>query len=387
MKNTTCSDCGPSPQGHFEKYLESFIAHLLPNILPRFSFRLERLFEKFLLGARILKKEEFETQKALDSHLWTAFLDEAEKRGMKIWNFRGPFGYINRFELEFTGKRYSFNGLPRAEFLNTTISELVDDKATTKKILADNKMPTPPGRGFNCFQKVKAMEFGLKLGFPLVVKPRSGSMCHHVTLNIQTPEALQDAIARAINYEPFFIVEKYIAGARTFRATVVDNKFVACADRVPANIVGDGVHTIEELAAVKNRVKQLSKEYFPIVLDNTTEQLLKEQGLNSRSIPRAGQKVFLQEKVSLIFGADILDVTSRAHPDNIELFEKISKIFNVKLVGIDFLAQDISRSWRDQIASVVELNSLPHINMHHLPTEGEPVNVGGYICDLVEKYY
>lgn len=385
MKKTTCLDCGPSPQSHFQQYLESLIGHLLPNILPRFSLGLERLFEKFLLYARVVKREKYDIQKA--PHLWTGFIDEAEKRGMKILIFRGPFGYINRFELEFAGKRHSFNGLPRAEFLNNATSELVDDKAAVKKILADNKIPTPQGKGFNCFQKAKATEFGLKLGFPLVVKPRSGSMCHHVTLNIETLEALQDAITRAISYEPFFIVEKYIAGAKTFRATVVDNKFVACADRIPANVIGDGIHTVEELVAIKNRAKQLSKEYYPIFVDLTTNRLLGEQNLTTLSVPKLGRKVFLQEKVTLILGADINEVTPRVHPDNIELFEKIAEIFNVKLVGIDFLAQDMSRSWREQIASVVELNSLPHINMHHLPVEGEPVNVGGYICDLVEKYY
>ena len=380
-----CPDCGPSQQSHFQKYIESFAAHLLPPIFPKLALALERSFEKFLFFIKLLKKEEFIASKA--PHLWTAFIDEAKRRDMKIKVFCSPFGYTNRFELEFASRRSSFCGLPRAEFLNTVESEVLDDKLVVKKVLIKNKIPTPQGGGFNWFQEGKAIEFGIRLGFPLVVKPRSGSMCHHVTLNIQTTKELQRAIKIALSYEPFFIVERYMAGAKTFRATVIDNKFIACADRIPANIVGDNIHTIEELVNIKNRTKQPSEDYCPITLDVTTKRLLEEQGLTSQSVPRFGRRVFLQQKVTLSFGADIVEVTPLVHQDNIKLFEKISEIFNTKLVGIDFLTQDIRRSWRDQVAGVIELNSLPHINMHHFPTEGRPVNVAAHICDMVEKYY
>jgi hypothetical protein len=40
-----------------------------------------------------------------------------------------------------------------------------------------------------------------------------------------------------------------------------------------------------------------------------------------------------------------------------------------------------------QSCGIIELNSLPYIDMHHFPTWGEPINVAGYVCDLVKKYY
>jgi cyanophycin synthetase len=91
--------------------------------------------------------------------------------------------------------------------------------------------------------------------------------------------------------------------------------------------------------------------------------------------------------VILDLGADLFERTGEVHPDNLELFRAVARLFNTRLVGIDFLAEDISKSWRGQNAAIIELNSLPYIDMHHFPTKGEPVNVGGFICDMVEKYY
>lgn len=89
----------------------------------------------------------------------------------------------------------------------------------------------------------------------------------------------------------------------------------------------------------------------------------------------------------LDLGSDLHEVTSITHKDNFQLFERVARGFRTRLVGIDFLAEDISLSWKEQKSAVIELNSLPYIDMHHFPTDGLPVNVAGYLCDLVEKCY
>jgi cyanophycin synthetase len=91
--------------------------------------------------------------------------------------------------------------------------------------------------------------------------------------------------------------------------------------------------------------------------------------------------------VILDLGADLFEVTPCVHFDNLEIFKKVAEIFNTRFVGIDFLSNDISKSWKEHPSVIIELNSLPYIDMHHYPTEGIPVNVGGWITDLVEKYY
>ena len=387
-----CKDCGPLPTSHFLKYIKSLIELIFPKInfskLPINDDVVDKIFLK--LGI-ITKEENLPREKI--SLRSMVFIDEAKKRGIKCWVMKSRWDYINTFHMKLKEKIISFEGLPRAEFLNTKATGMVDDKAVVKKILIQNQIPTPKGKLFWFFQKKNAFHYGLLLGFPLVVKPRSGSISHHVTADIRTEKKLTEAIKIATNYEPSFIVEKHLEKTKVFRATIINKQHIACVERIPAHVTGDGVHTITELIEIKNtdprRGNPRAKDttLYKLVIDNTSEQLLREQGFEFCSVPAVGQKVWLQNKIILDLGADLLEVTSQIHPDNIELFKKITEIFNTRLVGIDFLAEDISRSWKEQNAGIIELNSLPYIDMHHFPTWGQPVNVAAYVCDLVEKYY
>lgn len=387
-----CRDCGPLPASHFLKYIKGLTELVLPKInFSRWPLNDDIVDKIFLKLGLVAKEEELPREKISLRSL--VFIDEAKKRGLKFWALKSRFGYLNTFHLERNGKIFSFEGLPRAEFLDTKITGLVDDKAAVKKILIQNQIPAPEGKSFWFFEKQKAFRYGLRLGFPLAVKPRSGSISHHVTANIRTEKELAKAIKSAVSYEPSFIVEKHLEKTKVFRATVIDKKQLACVERIPAHIAGDGVHTVVELIEIKNtdprrgppRAKDTT--LYKLVIDDASERLLKEQGLDFHQIPAAGRKVFLQNKIILDLGADLLEVTPRIHPDNIALFKKTAEIFNTRLVGIDFLAEDIGLSWKKQNAGIIELNSLPYIDMHHFPTWGQPVNVASYVCDLVEKYY
>lgn len=359
---------------------------------PKFSILLENFLSFLFVKLKIIKKENHFSEQAVSLRT-TVFIREAEKRGIKTCAFRGPAGYMNYFQMQLNNRFFNFEGLPRAEFLNNSLSGIIDDKWRVKEVLQEKDLPCTEGRAFWFFQKKQAFQYGLKLGLSLVVKPRWGSMSQHVTINVQDEEALKQGISRAIAYSPAFLVEKYLPKTRVYRATVVDAEFVACVERVPANVVGDGQYTIQELIDLKNkdprrgRPKQKNTTLYRLVIDEMSCQLIKKQGFQLSSVPQAGEVVYLQEKIILDLGADLNEVTPRVHPDNLELFRRVAKSFNIRLVGIDFLAQDIGCSWRDQASAIIELNSLPYIDMHHFPTSGEPVNIAEKICEMVLKYY
>lgn len=387
-----CKDCGPLPTSHFGKYVESFVDFLLPKINARRFKVIDWIFESlFLFIGAIRKEQNFPYDKI--SLRSTVFIDEAKKRGMEFWALKSPVCYINTFHMKWRDKVFSFEGLPRAEFLDGEKSQLIDDKAAVKRILLENNLPTPAGRVFWFWQKRKSMKYGLELGFPLVVKPRSGSISHHVTFDIQTAEELEAAIKRAITYEPTFIVEKFLPNAKVFRVTVVDREHLAAVERIPAHVTGDGATSVSRLIEIKNQdprrgnPKQKDTTLYQLVIDETSNELLGTRGINFDFVPSENEKIYLQKKIILDLGADLREVTPHVHEDNRKLFKKVASLFGVRLVGIDFIAENISCSWKEQVCGIIELNSLPYIDMHHFPTWGEPVNVAGYICDLVEKYY
>lgn len=398
MKIALCEDCGPLPVNHFHNWLESLffvsLENFLGNIIPaKIYYFIDSAIYRLLIRLGLFKRTpEIDYSRA--SLRTTVFLDEAGKRGWERYCLVSAFGQINNFEIRNAGNSLFFEGLPLAEHRGNKISQIIDDKAKVKSLLSKYNFPAIRGRAFWWFQKNYAVRWAEKnLKFPLVVKPRLGSISHHLTINISNPEDLKPAIEKANRYSPFFIVEEFLKDVVTYRVTAVDYSNLACVKRVPAHVIGNGKNTLAELIAIKNQdsrrgePKQKDTTLYKLVIDETSEKLVRAQSYGFDSVPESGKIVFLQEKVILDLGADLFEETGKMHPDNRKLFEELARRFGARLVGIDFLISDISLSWKSAPCAVLELNSLPYIDMHHFPTEGTPVNVAALVCDLVEKHY
>lgn len=405
----SCFHCGPLPVNHLANWLNDLLSHITRQLEKKlfysaagkkrfflrrgisFSFFtpapiLVRGFIWLLQKIKIISfKTEVERSKVYNRTL--VLLDEAQKRGIKTGAVLFLGRYNNQFFAEVNGRKIFFEGLPLGRRSIKAANLFIDDKAEIKKILRQNNLPFVEGKYF--WSGKKAYEYGLTLGFPLVVKPRWGSVSRHVFLNINDELALVKAIEAVKKICPAFIVEKYLAGAEVYRATLVNFELGGVVKRLPANIVGDGRRTITQLVAAKNshpwrgQPKQKNATYLKIVIDETTQKLLSQQGFSLDSVPAANQRVFLQEKIILDLGADLIEVSGQVHSDNRALFEEVAEIFDAGVLGIDFLCQDIGASWKGQKCAIMELNSLPFIDMHHFPLEGEPRNLAGMIWEMV----
>jgi cyanophycin synthetase len=104
-----------------------------------------------------------------------------------------------------------------------------------------------------------------------------------------------------------------------------------------------------------------------------------DEGLED-TVPGKGERIVVNRKVSRSVGAAVRDVTDATHPETAELLERIGRMLDASVVGIDFIIGDIERSWKEQKkCGVIECNSLPFIDLHHYPLEGKPRDVGGMI--------
>lgn len=316
-----------------------------------------------------------------------------KKRGAVCSVLHSFAGFTNHIKINFHGRTFRFDGFPTAEFASKYDSQLTDDKVLAKDHCRVGGFPIAEGQSFWFYQKNKALRFGLNLGFPLVVKPRGGSVSRHVTTNISSANQLKKAIQHAIAYSPSFIIEKFIPNTAVIRATVVDFDFVACVKQVPANVTGDGVSTIRTLIDLKNldpRRGEPGQNQFvlnKIVINEVTKILLNEKGYDTDSIPKKGEIVYLQRDPFLKLGGDLVELTPIVHPDNMQLFKNLARHFDIRVTGIDFLAEDITKSWKEQSCAILELNSLPCIELHHFPYSGAPTNPARALADMFTKYY
>ncbi len=331
-----CPDCPPTKPAHhasewiqtvFLEIIDRFLEPLIPRFL-KIGFNIG-LMKALLIGlVKIGFLREAEIVPELKIHPRTVQIaEEAARRGLSVLALTHHRRPTNFFVLKGHGKPYYFEGLPgyTPDFVTD-----IDDKHSAKKRLQALGIPVPRGAVF--FRPSSALRFAEELGWPLVVKPPYSSLSRHVSVNLRNPEELRRAIRVAQRISVSFLVEEFLEGFY-FRATAVGDRVLAvCRRDAPAT-------------------------------------------------PHEGAPGW---KFNLDLGGTVTDVTDTVHPDNWALFEKIATAVSHPAIGIDFIAPNISESWKNQRCGVIELNSLPAIDLHTTPIiQGTSRNLAGAILDQV----
>ncbi|MBM7581509.1 cyanophycin synthetase [Caldicoprobacter guelmensis] len=262
--------------------------------------------------------------------------------------------------------------------------DIACDKTLTKEILKEAGIPVPEGSV--CTTIEDALQIAEELGYPVVIKPEKGNQGKGVSLNLTTPEEVVQAFKIARQVDENIIVEKYIKG-NDYRVLVVGGRVVAVAQRIPAHVVGDGVHTIAQLVEMVNKDERRGegheKPLTKIKIDEISLMLLKKQGYTLDSIPPAGKWVYLKANGNLSTGGEAIDCTNKIHPVNCEIAVRAAQIIGLDIAGIDIACPDISKPIEEGVGAVIEVNAAPGIRMHLYPSKGKPRNVAQNIIDML----
>lgn len=273
---------------------------------------------------------------------------------------------------------------------NTSLlaTDLVANKYLTTKLLMNHHVPVPENSIVE--SEAEALAYFRVLGGSVVAKPLSGSHGRGVTVDITHEAGLKRAFQLARIYGDKVLIERYITG-RQYRFCMVNHKLAAAAERIPAYVIGDGQHTVEQLVALANRnplrgdghEKPLTK----MVIDEATLAVLAKQALTPRIVPEVKRVVQIKETANISTGGTAVDVTALVHPDNILLAERISQIIGLDIAGLDIIAADITKPLTEENGAVIEVNAAPGIRMHHHPSAGPVRDVGGAIVDYLFPYH
>ena len=265
--------------------------------------------------------------------------------------------------------------------------ELACDKEGTKNILGSAGVPVPRGTVINYLDELRGAIEDVG-GYPIVLKPLDGNHGRGITIDINSWETAEEAydLASAASKTKSVIVERYYVG-RDHRVLVVNGQVIAVAERVPANVVGNGKSTVEQLIEEVNRDPQRGDGHdnvlTRITIDKLCLDLLQKQGYAMDSVVPAGERVFLRATANLSTGGIAVDRTDEIHPENVWLFSRVAKIIGLDIAGIDVVTPDISQPLRDVNGVIVEVNAAPGFRMHVAPSQGLPRNVAGAVFDML----
>jgi cyanophycin synthetase len=275
----------------------------------------------------------------------------------------------------------------RATMTDRTSSIAVDlasNKDETKRMLQEAAIPVAKGVCISLAEDVPdAID---KIGFPLVFKPLDGNHGKGASINVKTEVEAMAAFEHAKKYSRRIIIEKFITGY-DFRVLVIDHRFIAAALREPANVTGDGIHTIQQLIETENSDPRRGYGHENVLTEisidrETTEQLAK-QGYTVETVLAKNELCYLKGTANLSTGGTSTDVTDFVHPDNIFIFERISRVIGLDICGVDIMATNLSEPLDATGGVVLEVNAAPGFRMHLAPAKGLPRNVAAPVIDML----
>lgn len=216
-----------------------------------------------------------------------------------------------------------------------------------------------------------------KLGFPVIIKPNSGSQGSGVSLVHNKNEFYKNAKS-IFKGDRVMLVQEPVKG-KDYRIVVLDNKIISAYERIPLNVIGDGKSTIKNLLKAKQKQFIASSRDTHIKVDDPRiATKLKHQKFDLKSVPQNGETVYLLDNANLSTGGDSLDVTEKMHPGFKKLAVNLTRDMGLRLCGVDFMIDgDISqkpgRYW------VLEINSAPGLDHY--------ARIGNAQEQIVESLY
>ncbi|MFL5559334.1 MAG: cyanophycin synthetase [Gemmatimonadaceae bacterium] len=308
-----------------------------------------------------------------------AVVEEAKRRWI-------PVRRLNNYSLVQLGLGKNLRRIQAtlSDYTSAIAVEIAQDKDDTKRVLGNIGLPVPKGDVARSFER--AVEIADEIGYPVILKPLDANQGRGISGQIDNEHVLHEAWNEAREFGDRIVIEQYAEG-RDHRVLVINGKVVACAERIPARVTGDGSSTIAQLIERENRDPRRgvghTKTLTKLPADERTTCFLRKQGLTLESVPQNGQVVYLRGTANLSTGGTAVDRTDEMHPDNITACEMAAGIIGLDIAGIDLLTPDISVPFRESGAVIIEVNAGPGIRMHTHPTEGTPRNVGAPIIDML----
>ena len=237
------------------------------------------------------------------------------------------------------------------------------DKPYNSLLLKSNDVPVPK---FEEYEPIKTKKYidsvinKCKIKYPLVVKPIDSSLGNKVFINIKDKEELNDILIK-------HFLKKHIQNSKTqkimceehlegynFRILCYKNEILDIKKKIPFQIKADIDIKLNNLLEKFNETDKKHIDYNYIKKHYKLTDTIKKNTiiiLNPLSNHHQGSKL---ENIKI----------NNIHIDNINLFKKINNILNYNLCGIDFIINDIYKSYKIQKAGINEVNKSPDISLH-----------------------
>ena len=254
-------------------------------------------------------------------------------------------------------------------------SDVAKDKDYANFFMREMGYPTVIGRTFfsNDWSRAihshrnidAAYRYAVKIGFPVFVKPNSGSQGIAVA-KVYTKRAFYLAMNAVFRRDRVALVQTPISG-KDYRIVVLDKKVISAYERVPLNIVGDSRSTVRQLLQRKQQeFVATGRDTIIRAEDKRIAENLNRQGFTMRSVISRGERIYLLNNANLSTGGDALDVTNAINPEFKKIAIRLTHDMGLRFCGVDIITLD-NITEQPQRYWILEVNAAPGLD-HYVKT-------------------
>jgi len=257
-------------------------------------------------------------------------------------------------------------------------SDIARDKDYAKFFMKKRGYPVAEGRtvfsdswadAIKSKQKINyGITYAKKLGFPVIVKPNSGTQGIDVSV-AWNPEELRRCLVDVFKGDRVALIEKYLPG-KDYRVVVLDGEVISAYGRVPLSVTGDGKRSV--LALLKQKQKKFISEGRDTRInfkDPRIKTKLRKEGYSLGNVVSKGEKIFLLYNANLSSGGDSVDVTNTMHSGFRKIAANLTRDMGLRIAGVDIMVTkgDITQNPKNSKYYIIEINAAPGLD-HYVTT-------------------
>jgi D-alanine-D-alanine ligase-like ATP-grasp enzyme len=281
-------------------------------------------------------------------------------------------------------------------------NQVARDKVSTKHFLRLGGFSTPKGEGFmqnwwademkadteDVLRVHAAIEYiNANLVYPVYVKPHDGACGLHVWKcysDSQVLEVLEQYERRRMKVA---LIEAAVS-MPDYRIVVLDGRIISAFRRDPAQVVGDGVSTVEQL---RNRLaRESAARDEDVHVESYIPQMnarLARIGIDNQDVLGPQEVVQLIDMSNLCAGGTALDLTDQIHSRWATLAVDLATYLNLRLSGIDIACLDLTSDLGEY--AILEVNGTPGLDLYGAvgePQEGSVRNLYAQVFNTMPAY-
>lgn len=283
---------------------------------------------------------------------------------------------------------------PQASYVASLITK---DKYITNQILADENLPVPNEmlvdlRHPPSEDELKAF---LQAHNKVVVKPLDASHGNGITVNVQSVDELKEALAEAKQQSanPTILIQEQLEGV-DIRIVCLNYKFLDAISRIPACVIGDGRHTVDELITITNNSGERAENYksrLNVIPQSRAKRYL---GAQIQDIPKKGQKVQVMG-ISNIGTGGVRKNIKEQIPETLKVLAcKVAQTLELPVCGVDFMVSRLPKA-TDSLETlqprIIEANECPMLTMYddlNSPEQAKLIDAYlDYVADIDKSRY